>query len=571
MRKLCYLLLFVYLIVASCNSEDDISKMKAQGGAAYGGVFRFKSSEQITTLLSVSSSSIYTQRIASQIFETLLALDPESEKVIPGLAESYTVNKTATKFTFKIKKGVKFHTDDCFEDEERELSAKDVKNTIDFACSKTLHNEIYWMLLDVVKGARKNYENSKKGEVSKGVSGVKVIDNYTISIELEYPFIGFDKLLAHKSLGIFPREAFDKYGDEINKHPVGTGPFMLKDWSAEKITLKRNPTYWKKDQFGNKLPFLEGIEVTYAKDKKSELMAFRKKEIDLVLQIPAEEIDNVMGSLQDAQAGKNVRHKIDSKASLSTAYYGFANASVPFNNLDVRKAFNLAIDRELLLNKWMQGDGYPCLNGFVPAMAEYDEGKVKGHYFNVAIARELLSKAGYPNGNGFPKISLYVNTKKGSVIYKLAKGVQKQIKENLNIDIPIKLCTIEERDRAILKGDAKFWRGGWLADYPSPENFLNLFYSKHIGSNSAITNPFKYKNSIFDQNMDLAMNESNPIKRINYFVQCDQQIINDAVVMPLYHADLMTMINNRVKNFHTNSTEIIDCSRIFIRDSKKNR
>jgi oligopeptide transport system substrate-binding protein len=568
MRKLGYLLLFTYLVLSGCNSGDDLSEKKANGGAAYGGIFRFKSSEKITTLLSVSSSSIYTQRVASQLFETLLTLDPESEKVVPGLAESYTVNSAATIFTFKIRKGVKFHQDDCFDGEERELTAQDVKNTLDFACSKTVDNEIYWMLINVIKGAKDNYNSSKKGVLSKGVSGIKVVNENTLTIELEYPFIGFDKLLAHRSLGVFPKEAFEKYGEEIGKHPVGTGPFMLEEWDEEKITLTRNPNYWKKDEFGNQLPFLGGVEVTYAKDKKSELLAFRNQEIDLVLQIPAEEIDNVLGSLADAQAGKNVKHKIDSKASLSTAYYGFAHASEPFNNPNVRKAFNLAIDRDFLVNNWMQGDGYPCTNGFVPAMGDYDDTKIKGYSFNITQAKELIAKAGYPNGAGFPKISLYVNTKEGSVIHKLALGVIKQLKDNLNISIPIKLCSIEERDKAILNGEARFWRGGWIADYPDPENFLNLFHSKNIGSSSAISNPFRYKNDTYDKLLEMAMKESNPIKRTNLFVQCDQQVIDEAVVMPIYHSDFMTMINNRVKNFHTNATEIIDCSRIFIKDRK---
>jgi oligopeptide transport system substrate-binding protein len=568
MRKLGYLLLFTYLVVTSCGSGDDLSDMKANGGAAYGGTFRFKSSEKISTLLPTSSSSIYTQRVASQLFETLLTLDPESEKVIPGLAESYTVNSNATQFTFKIRKGVYFHEDDCFDGDGRELTAHDIKNTLDFACSKTVDNEIYWMLINVIKGAKQNYESSKKGVLSKGVSGIKVIDDNTLTIDLEYSFVGFDKLLVHRSLGVFPKEAFEKYGEEIGKHPVGTGPFMLDEWEEEKLTLKRNPNYWKKDEFGNQLPFLAGIEVTYAKDKKSELIAFRNKEIDLVLQIPAEEIDNVLGSLEEAQAGKNVKHKIDSKESLSTAYYGFANASAPFNKVEVRKAFNLAIDREYLINNWMQGDGYACTNGYVPVMGDYNDQKVKGHSFDIATAKALLAKAGYPNGAGFPKISLYVNTKKGSVVHKLALGVQKQLKENLNLDIPIKLCSIDERDKAILKGEAKFWRGGWIADYPDPENFLNMFHSKHIVNESAISNPFKYKNATFDNTFELAMKEANPIKRMNYFIQCDQQIIDEAVIIPLYHADFMTMINNRVKNFHTNSTEIIDCSRIFIREAK---
>jgi oligopeptide transport system substrate-binding protein len=568
MRVLVLLLTFSYLFVTSCNNSDDISDLKAVGGAKYGGVFKFMSSEKITTLLPMSSASIYTQRVGSQIFETLLNLDPKTEKIMPGLAESHSVNADATKFTFKIRKGVFFHDDDCFDGGEgRELNAYDVKNTLDLACSKKIENEIYWLLVNKIKGAKSYYEKSNKNSSDKGVPGIKVIDDHTLSIELEYSFIGFDKLLVHRSLGIFPKEAFEEYGKEIGKHPIGTGAFKLETWNENQIILARNSKYWKKDEFGNQLPFLESIEVTYSKDKKSELLAFRKREIDLVLQIPAEEIDNAIGSLEEAQAGKNVKHKIDSRASLSTAYFGFANQSEPFNNPDVRKAFNLAIDRDYLVNNWLQGDGYPCLNGFVPMMADYNEKEIEGTKFNPTLAAALLQKAGYTSAN-FPKITLYVNTKAGSVPHKLALGVQAQLKKNLNITIPIKLCSIKERDEAIQSGEAKFWRGGWIADYPDPENFLNLFYSKNIDKNSVISNPFKYANNQFDTNFEAAMKEKNAKKRSDIFAQCDQQIIDDAAVLPLYHSDFMTMVNNRVKNFHANSTEIIDFSILYIREQK---
>jgi oligopeptide transport system substrate-binding protein len=569
MRSLIFLLTLISFVFTSCSTnEEDISNMKANGPAKYGGVFKFMSSEKINTLLPMSSASIYTQRVGSQMFETLMKIDSKTGNVVSNIAESYSVNNDATKFTFKIRKGVFFHDDDCFEDGEgRELTAHDVKNTIDFACSQLVHNEIYWLLVPKIKGARKFYETSKTTFPKNGVAGVKVVDNNTLTIELEESFIGFYKLLVHCSLGIFPKEAYEEYGKELGKHPVGTGPFMLEEWTEEKITLKRNPNYWKVDEYGNKLPFLAKVEVSYSKDKKSELIAFRKKEIDLVLQIPAEEIDNALGSLEDAQAGKNVKHKIDSRASLSTSYFGFANDSEPFNSLDVRKAFNLAIDRDYLINNWMQGDGYPCENGFVPFMADYNDKKVKGYSFNPEQAKALLAKAGFTAAT-FPKVTLYMNTKSGSVPHKLAIGVQSQLKKNLGVTIDVKLCSIAERDEAIKSGKAKLWRGGWIADYPDPENFLNLFYSQNITENSVISNPFKYRNKNFDSYFEEANKEKNNIKRNFLFQMCDQQVIDDAVVMPLYHQDFMTMINYRVKNFHANPTEIIDFSLLYIREPK---
>ena len=570
MRRILFFgTLLSLLFHTACSDSNDISNLKAKGNAKYGGVFRFMSAEKITTLLPISSSSIYNQRVGSQIFETLLKVDPVSNEIVPSVAESFTVNQDATKFIFKIRKGIFFHDDACFDGGKgRELTAHDVKNTLEFACSKAVDNEIYWLLISKIKGAKSYYANSQKGVAPKRLDAIKVIDNSTLSIDLEYSFVGFDKLLVHYSLGIFPREAFDKYGVEVGKHPVGSGAFRLEEWTEDKILLARNSNYWMKDNLGNQLPFLANIEISYSKDKKSELLAFRNKSIDLVMDIPVDQIENMLGDLNTAIAGKTVKHKIDIREALGSAYYGFANTSEPFNNVDVRKAFNLAIDRVDLIENTLQGEGNPSIYGFVPQILDYNDTMVKGFPFNVVLAKQLLAKAGFPNGSGFPTVKLFVNAKVGSAPYKAAVGVCKQLKKNLNVNVTLNLCSIDDRDKAIQSGEAKMWRGGWIADYPDPENFLNLFFSENISNSSVISNPFKYSNKMFDANFKLAMREQNANIRRNLFVKCDQQIIDDAVVMPLFHQDFMTMVNFRIKNFVTNPTEIIDFSRMFIREPK---
>ncbi len=570
MRKIIFFgTLLSLLFHTACSDSSDISNLKAKGNAKYGGVFRFMSAEKITTLLPISSSSIYNQRVGSQIFETLLKVDPISNEIVPSVAESFTVNQDATKFTFKIRKGIFFHDDACFEGGKgRELTAHDVKNTLEFACSKAVDNEIYWLLISKIKGAKSYYANSQKGVAPKSLSSIKVIDNTTLSIDLEYSFVGFDKLLVHYSLGIFPREAFDKYGVEVGKHPVGSGAFRIEEWTEDKIVLARNSNYWMKDNLGNQLPFLANIEISYSKDKKSELLAFRTKSIDLVMDIPVDQIENMLGDLNTAIAGKTVKHKIDIREALGSAYYGFANTTEPFNNVDVRKAFNLAIDRVDLIENTLQGEGNPSIYGFVPQILDYTDTLVKGFPFNVVEAKQLLAKAGFPNGSGFPTVKLFVNAKIGTAPYKAAVGVCKQLKKNLNVNVTLNLCSIEDRDRAIQSGEAKMWRGGWIADYPDPENFLNLFFSENISNSSVISNPFKYSNKVFDANFKLAMRERDANIRRNLFVKCDQQIIDDAAIMPLFHQDFMTMVNFRIKNFVTNPTEIIDFSRMFIREPK---
>lgn len=470
----------------------------------------------------------------------------------------------------KIREGIVFHDDECFSGGKgRELTAEDVKYALDFACSGLKINEMSWMLVDKIKGAKEFNKKSKSAIVEGGVSGIKVVDNNTVTIDLIDPFVGFEKVLTHSGLGIFPKEAYETYKNDVKKHPVGTGPFKIKTWDNKQVVLTRNNSYWKKDDFGNQLPFLEKITLTYSQNKKSELMAFRNKEIDLVLEIPVDEIENVLGSLEDAQAGMTVKHKIDSKNSLSTTYFGFAHQKAPFNNIKVRQAFNYAIDKNYIVNNYLKGEGYPAENGFVPAIEGYPYEKVKGSKLNIEKAQKLLSDAGFKNGENFPSIDLYVNAKKGDPIYLLALGVKDQLKLNLNVNINIKLCTIDERDKAILNGTALFWRGGWIADYPDPENFLNLFTSDHIGSNSTTMNPVKYNSPEFDKLLSNSMKERNAKARNDYFVKCDQLLINDAVIMPLINDDFITMINSKIKNFETNSMEMLDFSTIFIKEPKK--
>lgn len=557
------------LLIASCsNPDEDLANKKAVGGARYGGEFRFMSPEKVSSLLPLQAIDIYSQRITTQMYDQLLRLDPSGKNVIPSIAESYTVSKDGKTYTFKIRKGVFFHDDDCFGGDGREMTADDVKFTFDMACSGLKINEVSWLLTERIQGAAAFNKATKTTFKEGGVSGIKAIDNHTLTITLNQPFAGFDKILAYSGFGIFPREAYDTYGEDLATHPVGSGPFILEENTGEKLTLKRNPNYWRKDEFGNQLPFLGRIVMTYATNKKSELLAFRKQEIDLVMEIPAEEVENVLGSLAEAQAGKTVKHKVDSKQSFSMTFIGFAHKHPIFQNLNIRKAFNLALDRKELVNNELMGEGYPILNGVIPNSEFFDASQVKGYTPDVAKAKSLLAEAGFADGKGFPAITLYVNGKKDSDRHRLAKGVSKQLKEKLNVTIIVKLVSIEERNKVVSNGTAAMWVSGWIADYPDGESFMSLFYGGNIQDNAKFINPFKYKSTTFDELYDAANREMDTDKRHDLLVKCDQTIIDDAVVMPIISDDFITMINSRIRNFETNSLENLDFSTIFIKELK---
>ncbi len=569
MKKIIYFITIIFALVLSSCGTNETSPREAIGGKVYGGEFRFMSAEKVENLFTVSSIDIYSQRLNSQIFESLVKLDIESFKVVPSIAASYEVSSNAKSFTFKIRRGIRFHDDDCFGGEGRELTAADVKFSLELACSGLKMNNMSYLLVDRIEGGRDFFNRTRKNLSKEGVSGIQVLDKQTIQINLNEPFIGFDKILSHTNLGIFPKEAYDMYGAELGKHPVGTGPFMLEKMDKEGVILKRNPHYWRKDEFGNQLPFLDKISMTYVKDKKSELLAFRKREIDLVLEIPVEEIDNILGSLKEAQAGKNVKHRVESKSSMSMNYVAFAYESAEFRDINVRRALNKAIDKKIIVNQQLMGEGWAAENGFVPVMPNYHNETVVGHKYEVEEARALLAAAGYPNGKGFPKLDFYVNSIEGSSNHKMCQGIAQQLKENLNIDLNIKLCSYEQRNKAIANGTAKIWRSGWIADYPDAESFLSLFYSKNIKQDGGEVNAFKFVDSNYDQLFEIAMKELDEAKRNELFALCDQIIIDKAPVVPMLTDDFMAMVNARVRDFKTNSMEALDFSSIFIKEPKK--
>lgn len=568
-NSIIYLFILFSFIISSCGGgADETKNLKAIGGKIYGGEFSFMSPEKIESLFPVSVSDVYSHRIISQVFESLLKIDVTTLRVIPNLAESFTVSEDARIFTFKIRKGVMFHDDACFGGKGREVTAEDVKFSLDMACSGLELNTISYLLVNKIKGAKEFNLNSKKNLPKGGVSGIKVLNSSTVEIQLSEPFVGFDKLITHNSLGIFSREAYEKYGSDIKNHPIGTGAFMLEKFDKEQIILKRNPNYWRKDDFGNKLPFLNKVILTYTKNKKSELLAFRNRKIDLVLEIPVEEIENVFGSLEDAQNGKNIKHKVETESSLHMVYMAFACESKEFKDEKVRKAFNLAINRQWIVDNVLEGEGYPALNGFVPNMGTYPNSKITGFQYNPELAKKLMADAGYKNGAKFPDLEIYVNTKEGSSTHKMYKAIISNINSTLNVHLKIKLCTIKERNAGILSGKAKLWKGGWVADYPDPENFLCLFYSPNIDEKGGAINNFKFRNTEFDTYFQKALKELNNDKRNEYLVKCDQLVIDHAATVPLLTDDLIIMVNVRIRDFKTNNLQAMDFSRLYIKEQR---
>lgn len=578
MRKSLPLIFAITAILFGCGGDKDNDTKngkQAKGDAVYGGVFRMNEVEDFRNLYPLNITEVTSHRITNQVYEGLVKLNQKDLTIIPSIAEKWDVNPDATSFTFYLRKGVKFHDDACFPDGKgREVTANDFKYCLTLLSSSDPSNQGYPITFKGrVIGSDEYFQSTiDKKPLAEGVKGIKVIDDYTIQINLNYSFAGFINIMATPFTWVFPKEAYEKYGIEMRAKCVGTGPFRVKDVKeGEAVILVRNENYWNIDQWGNQLPYLEAVKFTFIKEKKSELLEFKKGNLDMVFQLPIEMISDVLGELENAKEG-NIPFEMQVSPSMAVQYYGFQHQSDLFKNKLVRQAFNYAIDREKIVNFTLQGEGLPGKFGIVPpSFAKYNNEKLMGYVFDPDKAKKLFREAGYPDGKGFPKLTLQLNSG-GSRNIQIAEVIQKMLGENLNIEIELNVMPFAQHLENLETGKALFWRSAWIADYPDPENFLTLLYSGHIPPNlsdKSYVNSVRYKNEKFDEVFMSALKEVDEAKRMELYLQADQIAIDDAAIMPIFYDEHYRLLQINVNNFDANAMEYRDLSQVYFKERKK--
>lgn len=528
----------------------------------YGGIFRINEVENFKNLFPHAMIDAVSARIATQIYQGLYKFDQRTLEPVNCLAESEEISDDAKVWTFHIQKGVFFQDDACFSDGKgREMTAKDIKYCFEMLCSNYPGNTAHELFTQRIIGAR-DYFDGKSNEVS----GIKIIDDYTIEISLLNSFSGFKSLLAHTACMIFPKEAVDKYTvDGMSKKCVGTGPFMVDEINDNQVRLVRNPSYWEKDEHGNQLPYLDIVKITFTKDKKSELSNFRKKNLDMIWKLPVDEMESVLASLEEAQMGGNPEFRYQQINGLNIQFYAFNAASPMFKDIRIRKAFNMAVDRNALIKYTLKGENEPAEHGLVPKFGKYDNDDVPGFEFNPDEAKKLMAEAGYPNGKGFPELTLYIN-EGGSINTIVATALQNQIKENIGVNVVIEPLQFDVLIERFAKGETDFTRTAWIADYPDPSNFLWIFYGKNVPDDPharSLPNFSRYKNPVFDEYLEKGMATIDPDEQMKYYNMCDSILVADAAFLPLYHDQYIRLVQNNIVGFPINAMEYRDLTRVF--------
>lgn len=561
--------------IASCTDDkkDNHTGEEAKGGVYLGGVMRLNEVEAFKSLNPIAVNEIYGFHIGTQLFEGLVKFEQKNLDIVPAISHRWESNENQTEWTFYIRKGVKFHDDACFADGKgREMTTEDVKFCFDKLCTADPNNAQFDVTFkDRVVGANEAFEASKSGK-NIGVSGVKVVNDSTIKISLVSPFAGFLNVIAMPGCWIYPKEALEKYGLDLRIHPVGTGPFQLETVKeGEVLIMKRNPNYYGVDKDGNRLPYLDGVKYTFIREKKAEILEFKSGNLDMVYRLPVEVFHDIMGDLENAKDRKTDFQILNSPA-FNTNYIGFNCTSPAFQKKEVRLAFNYAIDRQKIANFTIQGEGTSADYGMVPYVEAFEKDGynfkgLNGYKFDPVKAKELLKQAGYPDGKGFPKITLQINSGGGDRNILVAEVVQKMLKENLNIDININTVPFAEHIEQITAGKSDMFRFAWIADYPDPETFLTLFYGKHLPANPAeksFINMFRFKNARFDSIFAASFLEPDKTKRYALLSKAEQIVLDEAPFMPIFYDDNYRLEQLNVRNFPENPMNYMDLSVVYL-------
>ncbi|MFT7589592.1 MAG: oligopeptide transport system substrate-binding protein [Limisphaerales bacterium] len=586
--QLC-LVVLMPLVISSCGGSADTNDSKGSnstaalsadlealpGGVYRGGVFRYNETEYLRSLFPLNVSEVVGHRIANQIYEGLVKLSQDDLSVVPGIAESWTISEDGLTYRFNLRKGVTYHNDDCFEGGiGREVTANDFGYCFTQLCTPGSSNKGSVFVRDRIKGARAWFDAHSNGTtVPSDIPGIRVIDDYTFEIELEQPFSAIMGILSMPFCYAWPQEAYEAYDKEMRIKAVGTGPFYLKRLKEnDNVVLLRNDNYWAKDEEGNKLPYLQAVNVRFISEEKSELLAFQKGEFDMKFRIPSETYDQIVdrsGGLRQLTEEYS-KYQLQFEPTMGTEYYGFLHPDPDniFDNKLVREAFCYSIDREKLCNYVMKGTADPAIYGIVPlAFAEssgYPIENIKGFNYDPERARALMEEAGYAPGE-FPKITLSINSG-GGRNEQVASFIINSLKETIGVIAEIQQIEFAQHYENLESGKARFWRAGWIGDFPDPENFLNLLYGKNVPddlSTNSYTNSVRYRSDAFDAKLTEALATIDEEARLNLYAEADQIAMNDAAILPIYYNVYHRLLQPDIRNFPMNAMEYRDFSRVY--------
>ncbi|MBN9351504.1 MAG: ABC transporter substrate-binding protein [Chitinophagaceae bacterium] len=511
-------------------------------------IFHYNEQSGIASLDPAFAKSLSVMWAIHQLYNTLVEID-QNMNIAPSLAKSWDESADHLTFTFHLRNDIYFQDNGAFPGGKgRRMTAQDVAYS-------------FRRIIDPATASSGAWIFNSRVDPSHPFTA---LNDSTFQLKLIKPFHPILGVLSMQYCSIVPKEVVEKYGKDFRSHPCGTGPFQLVAWEeGQAIIMKKNPGYFERDSAGNRLPYLDGIKITFLENKATEFLEFEQQRLEFVNDIDPSFKDEVLsksGELRPDWKGKIVLQK---HPYLTTEYFGILMNTTknlvknsPLRDVRVRQAINYGFDRKKLMLYIRNSIGTPATSGFVPlGLPSFDSSRVKGYNYNPQKAMQLLKEAGYPQGRGLPEIPLLTIPIYGDIASFVANQLR-QIGIRVKVDVVQKSLLLEQT----AKSEALFFRGSWIGDYPDAENFLSVFYSK----NPAPPNYTRYSNPAFDKLYEKALAETNDSVRYRIYQQADQLMMKDAPVVPIWYDMVVRLVQPYVKNFVPNSSNLLELRRVKI-------
>ncbi len=514
-------------------------------------IFKLNELGDITSLDPAAAGSFENNFALNQLYNGLVEMNPELQPQ-PCLAKSWNISDDGLEYTFHLRTDVVFHDDPLFPGGKgRRVKSDDFAYSFDRLFDKRISNAS--TLLDVINH-----------DPANGKSGFDVPNDSTFIIHMKKPFAPFLGILTMKFFSVVPREIVAHYGDKFSSHPIGTGPFMLKDWTLDtRVVMTKNPRYFKFDAQGNRLPYLDVVSVSFIKNAESAFLQFMSGELDILSGIDAINKEKTLDKSGELKADMQDRFFLQTTPYLKTDYFGMlidpdleASKSSPLQKKYLRQAINFAIDRDKLVRFLRYNLGTPANAGFLPpGLHAYDATKLRGYTYNPDRARELLDMAGFPGGNGLGIITLRTTPQ----YLDIADFVRNQLAAvGITMEVEVMQPTVFKT--AVADSKVNFFRKSWIGDYPDPENFMALFYSKNKSPEGS--NYTHFNHSEFDRLYERCLIERNDSIRSDLFLQMDQILVNESPVVPLYYDEVVRIVSKNVQDLGIDPTNTINLERV---------
>ena len=439
--------------------------------------------------------------IVGDIFSGLVQLD-NNLQTIPDLAERWEVSPDGRVYTFYLRQGVTFH-------DGKPFTALDVKYSWEHAIDPETESDTAETYLGDIMGVSEVIA----GDASE-ISGVRIIDDYTIEVTLDKPKVYFLSKLAYPTSWIVDQETID----QIDKQPNGTGPFRLVKYDEnEIIILARNHNYHRN--------FVALEYIVYLVFPGPTIRLYEAGDIDIVY------IDEDL--LERAKDPEDPLYgNVFPSTGLCTSYLGFDVTKPPFDDFLVRKAFALSIDKERYNDVISEGRGVIAYGLYPPGLPGYQP-REETFGYDPEAALEALRDSSYRGAEGLPEI-VFTTGGAGTDISPSVGLLIDMWKEALGVEVEVEQLGSQTFIEQLNQGNyEQILSIGWCADYPDPENFADILF--HTGSQQ---NHSRYSNPEVDALLEEARSEGNVERRLELYQQIEQRIVEDIPVVFLDHSNV---------------------------------